>query len=56
MSSLSDENALLLMVEFGKVDKEAMKLLLLLQDSKDFGEKDMVLNRIHYYLKGRANA
>lgn len=50
-NSLSDEKAILLVSEYAKTDQRAMRLLVRLIDTDEFGERDMVISRIHYYLK-----
>lgn len=54
-NSMSDQQALILLNEFAKVDPKALKLMALLQDAKDFGEQDMLLNQIHNYIKEHTN-
>ena len=49
--ALSDDKAIVLLNEFAKVDPKALKLMALLQAAKDFGDKDMILSQVHYYLK-----
>ena len=48
---LTDENALILLNEYAKIDPKAFNLIVLLQSTKDFGEKDMLLSQIHRYVQ-----
>lgn len=48
--NLSDENALLLLREYAKIDPKAFKLFIDLKESKDFGDKDMNMSKIHRYI------
>lgn len=52
-NDLSDQQALILINEFAKVDNVALKLMIQLQDASDFGSIDMALNKIHWFLKGK---
>lgn len=49
--TLTDENALILLNEFAKVDGKALKLMALLQAAKEFGDRDQLLCQIHRYLQ-----
>lgn len=48
---LTDQGAISLLAELAKTDNEAFTLLINLQNVSEFGEKDMIVNRIHRYLK-----
>lgn len=50
-SALTDERALILLNEFAKYDKEALRLMVLLQDAKDFGDRDQLICKVHYYIR-----
>lgn len=50
-SDLTDENAILILNEHAKVDPYALKLMILLQNAKEFGESDMIISKIHHYLR-----
>lgn len=48
---ITDQRALVLICEFAKTDDEAFKLMVNLEKSKEYGESDMLLNKIHYYIR-----
>lgn len=50
-NELTDQRAISLIADLAKTDNEAFKLLINLQNSKDFGESDMIINKIHRYIK-----
>lgn len=49
--NLTDEQMLLLLHEFAKIDPKAHQLLKDIVKSKEFGEHDMLVSAAHYYLK-----
>ncbi len=51
LNNLTDENVLLLLHEFAKVDPVAHQLLKDIVKTKDYGEHDILLSKAHYYLK-----
>lgn len=52
-NELTDQGAISLIADLAKTDNEAFKLLVNLQNSKEYGESDMLLGKIHRYLKDR---
>ena len=48
-----DETALLALNDLAKKDSEALSLLLQFGNTKDFGEMDSLICRIHRYLEDR---
>lgn len=53
VNDLTDQNVLLLINEFAKIDTYALKLMIQLQDAKEFGQQDMILSKMHRYLKDK---
>lgn len=49
--SLSDKRALFKITELAKVDNKAMEFLVLLQDAREFGDRDMLFCQIQKYLE-----
>lgn len=48
---VSDANMLVLLAELAKKDNEAFKLILQYENCKDWGDKDMITNKIHHFVK-----
>lgn len=56
MFQLTDQQVLLFLFEYAEKDQKAMKLMIELQDNKDFGQRDMVLSQIHRYVQDRMDS
>ena len=54
-NSITDERAVILLNEFAKIDGEALKLMVMLQDARDFGDRDQLICRVHRYIEDKAN-
>lgn len=50
-NDLTDEQMILLLNEFAKIDPKAHQLLKDIVRANEFGERDMLINAAHYYLK-----
>lgn len=50
-NNLTDEQMLLLLHEFAKIDPKAHQLLKDIVKANEFGERDMLVSAAHYYLK-----
>lgn len=48
---LSDEKAIILLNEWAKTDNKALKLMVLLQNAKEWGERDILISQIHSYIR-----
>ena len=53
VNNLSDPSVLIIINEYAKTDMSALKLMTQLQASTDFGERDMILNRMLRYVKDK---
>lgn len=53
VNKLSDPSILIIINEYAKTDMSALKLMTQLQASMDFGERDMILNRMLRYVKDK---
>ena len=51
LNNLTDENVLLLLNEYGKVDPKAHQLLKDIVKTKDYVEHDMLMSQAFFYLK-----
>lgn len=52
-NNISDNLLIDIINEFAKVDNKALKLMIQLQDAKEYGEKDMIVSQIYHYIKGK---
>ena len=50
---LTDDRALILLNEIAKIDSKALHLMAELQNSKDFGERDQLICKIHRFIKDK---
>ena len=48
---LTDDNILILLAEVAKRDNEAFKILLEIQDAKEWVDSDVALSKAHNYLR-----
>ena len=53
---MTDSRALVLLNEFAKVDPEALKLMAMLQDSRDWGDREMLIGKMHRYIEDKVNS
>ena len=49
--NLTDEQMILLLHEFSKIDPKANQLLKDIVKENEFGARDMLINQAHHYLK-----
>lgn len=49
--ALTDEQVINCLYEYSKIDSTALKLMAELQNTKEFGERDMVLGKIYHYVR-----
>jgi hypothetical protein len=50
---MTDERALIILNELAKTDSKALHLMANIQNSKDFGERDQLLCKMHRYIMDR---
>jgi hypothetical protein len=55
-NEMTDSRALVLLNEFAKVDPEALKLMAMLQDSRDWGDREMLIGKMHRYIEDKVNS
>lgn len=51
MYERSDEEAILMLIDLAKTDNKALKLLVSLENSEEYGEADMLINKVHNFIK-----
>lgn len=53
VNNLTDQNIILLVSEFAKVDDFALMLMVQLQMTEDFGQQDMIISKMNRFLKDK---
>ena len=55
-TKMTDSRALVLLNEFAKIDKEALKLMAQMQDARDWGDREMLISKMHRYIEDKAKS